>query len=58
MWQDMAKTLNYDVNFTALYSPMTNAMVERQHQSIKNSLKAALLEMGDAHQDKWADQLP
>ena len=58
LWQDMAKTLNYDVNFTALYSPMTNAMVERQHQSIKNSLKAALLEMGDAHQDKWADQLP
>ena len=39
LWRDMNKTLNIDVKFTALYSPMSNAMVERQHQSLKNSLK-------------------
>merc|ERR1711990_693777 len=42
----------------ALYSPMSNSMVERQHLNLKNSLKSALLDMGNAHQDKWVDQLP
>ena len=58
LWRDMNKTLNIDVKFTALYSPMSNAMVERQHQSLKNSLKTALIDMGNAHQDRWIDQLP
>ena len=58
LWRDMNKTLNIDVKFTALYSPMSNAMVERQHQSLKNSLKTALIDMGNTHQDRWIDQLP
>ena len=33
-------------------------MLERQHQGLKNSLKAALIDMGNTHQDKWLDSLP
>ena len=33
-------------------------MLERQHQGLKNSLKAALLDMGHTHQDRWYDFLP
>ena len=33
-------------------------MLERQHQGLKNSLKAALLDMGQTHQDRWYDFLP
>ena len=33
-------------------------MLERQHRSIKDSLKAALLEMAEKHEDKWLDHLP
>ena len=33
-------------------------MLERQHQGLKNSLKAALIDMGQTHQDRWYDFLP
>ena len=33
-------------------------MLERQHQDIKNSLKAAILDMTEKHQNEWLNHLP
>ena len=32
--------------------------MERQHQTLKTSLKAALIDMGDEYKDRWYDFLP
>ena len=33
-------------------------MLERQHRSLKDSLKAAIEDMAEKHQNKWLDHLP
>ena len=33
-------------------------MLERQHRGLKDSLRAALIQMGDTHQERWMDHLP
>ena len=33
-------------------------MVERSHQSLKNSIKAKLIDMGDKYQQNWIYYLP
>ena len=33
-------------------------LIERQHRSIKDSLKAAIVNMGEKYQDNWIDFLP
>ena len=33
-------------------------MVERSHQTLKNSIKASLIEMGDKYQQNWVSYLP
>ena len=53
----MAK-LNIQVNYSALYRPESQGLLERQHRDIKESLKAAIEDMVDKHQGKWLDQLP
>ena len=58
LWKDMLSKLNIDVKYSALYRPQSVGMLERQHQGLKNSLKAALIDMGDTHQSKWLDFLP
>ena len=40
------------------YHQSTNGAIERQHRTIKESLKASLVEMGDTHQENWMMQLP
>ena len=50
--------LNIDVKYSALYRPQAIGMLERQHQGLKNSIKAALIDMGQTHQDRWLDFLP
>ena len=52
------KTFGIEVRFTPAYHAATNGAVERRHQTIKNSLKAALVDMGNTHQDKWMRALP
>ena len=52
------KTFGVEVKFTPAYHAATNGAVERRHQTIKNSLKAALVDMGDTHGSKWARALP
>ena len=58
VWKEMQTKLGIQLNFTSLYSPQANGLLERQHQTLKTSLKAALVEMGELYQDKWYDYLP
>ena len=46
------------MNYTPLYSPQANGLIERQHSTLKTSLKAALIQMGDKYQENWYDYLP
>ena len=52
------KNFGVEVRFTPAYHAATNGAVERRHQTIKNALKAALVEMGDKHGSKWVQALP
>ena len=54
----MMSKLNIEVKYSALYRPESIGILERQHRSIKDSLKAAIVDMGEKHQDKWLDILP
>ena len=58
LWKDMMSKLNIEVTYSALYRPESIGLLERQHRSIKDSLKAALVDMGEQHQDRWMDYLP
>ena len=58
LYQDMMKTFNVDVKFTPAYHAASNGAIERRHQTIKNALKASLIDMGNKHQDKWMRALP
>ena len=51
-------TFNIKVTFTPSYHPATNGLIERRHQTIKNSLKASLIDMGNHHGNKWRRALP
>ena len=54
----MMSKLNIDVKYSALYRPESIGMLERQHRGLKDSLKSALIQMGDKHQQYWLDHLP
>ena len=58
LYQDIMKTFNIKVNFTPAYHAATNGAIEKRHQTIKNSLKASLVDMGNIHGDKWISALP
>ena len=58
LYKDIMATFNVRVTFTPAYHPATNGAVERRHQTIKNSLKASLIDMGNEHGDKWSQALP
>ena len=50
--------LKIKVQYSALYRPQAIGMLERQHRCLKDSLKAALDDMGEKHQDQWLNYLP
>ena len=58
MWRDLQAQLGIEVSFSPPFHQATNGAVERSHQTIKNSLKAALIDMGDTYQTKWMQRLP
>ena len=58
MWKGMMSKLNINVRYSALYRPQSIGLLERQHRSIKDSLKAAIEDTVDKHQDRWLDFLP
>ena len=44
--------LNIKVKYLALYRPQAIGMLERQHRPLKDSLKAAIEDMGEKYQDR------
>ena len=58
LYQEVMKSFNVEVRFTPAYHAATNGAIERRHQTIKNALKAALVDMGDHHGNKWMAALP
>ena len=58
LYRDIMKTFNITVRFTPAYHAATNGAIEKRHQTIKNSLKASLVDMGNSHGDKWMTALP
>ena len=52
------KTFNIQVRFTPAYHPASNGAIERRHQTLKNAIKASLIDMGNEHGDKWVRALP
>ena len=58
LYQDIMATFNVEVRFVPAYHAATNGAVERRHQTVKNSLKASLIDMGNNHGDKWMRALP
>ena len=58
LYRDIMKTFNVEVRFTPAYHAATNGAIEKRHQTIKNSLKASLVDMGNEHGDKWMSALP
>ena len=58
LYKDIMKTFNVQVQFTPAYHAATNGAIERRHQTIKNSLRASLVDMGNVHGDKWSLALP
>ena len=41
------------MHHTPIYWPQGNGLIERAHQSLKNSIKAQLIEMGEIYQENW-----
>ena len=58
LFQDILKTFNIQVSFSPAYHAATNGAIERAHQTMKNSLKASLIDMGNTHRDEWMRALP
>ena len=58
LYKDILKTFHIKVKFTPAYHAATNGAIERCHQTFKNGLKAALIDMGDEHRENWYTALP
>ena len=58
LFKGVLEKLGIEIKFAPAYHAATNGLIERKHQDIKNSLKAALVAMGNTHRDKWMDALP
>ena len=58
LWKDIMDKLHIKVQYSALYRPESIGLLERQHRSIKDSIKAAIQDLTDKHQDRWLDFLP
>ena len=58
LYREIMNTFNIEVKFTPSYHPASNGMIERRHQTLKNALKASLIDMENTHGDKWRRALP
>ena len=58
LFQEMQKGLGIEINHTPIYWPQGNGLIERNHQTLKTSIKAQLVEMGQKYQNNWFQVLP
>ena len=58
LYQDIMKTFNIKVLLSPAYHQQANGAVEHQHQNLENSLRAAIIEMGQFHKKQWIKVLP
>ena len=58
LFKGLQKNLGIQVHYSPIYYPQANGLIERSHQTLKNSIKATLIEMGEKYQDKWVEYLP
>ena len=58
LFRGLQESLGIKVHYSPIYFPQANGMVERSHQTLKNSIKASLIEMADKYQENWASYLP
>ena len=58
LFQEMQNSLGIKINHTPIYWPQGNGLIERSHRTLKDKIKAQLVEMGDNFQDKWIQALP
>ena len=58
LYQDIMRTFGIKDIFSPAYHQQANGTVERQHQNLKNSLRAGIIKMGQAHKDQWMRALP
>ena len=58
LFKSLQEMLGIKVEYSPIYYPQANGMVERSHQTLKNSIKASLIEMGDKYQQNWIYYLP
>ena len=58
IYKDIMKTFNVQVRFTPAYHAASNGAIEKRHQTIKNSLKASLVDLGNTEGNKWMSALP
>ena len=53
LFKGLQDQLGIHVTLSPIYHPQTNGLIERAHQTLKNSIKASLIEMGDRYQENW-----
>ena len=58
LFTEMQKNLGIKISHTPIYWPQGNGLLERNHQSLKNSIRAQLVEMGEIYQQNWMKYLP
>ena len=58
LWTDLQRVLGIQVTYVPRYHQSTNEAIERQHRTLKESIKASLVQMGDDHGSQWMTQLP
>ena len=58
MFKGLQDQLGIHVTHSPIYYPQTNGLIERSHQTLKNTIKATLIEMGDKYQKNWIYYLP
>ena len=58
LFKGLQEQLGIKVTYSPIYHPQSNGLIERSHQTLKNSIKASLIEMGDKYQENWIHYLP
>ena len=58
LWKKLNTTLGIELKGGAYYRPQTQGMVEVSHRTLKNAIKAQLLDFANKNQQKWNKLLP